>query len=165
MLKRLAVSRVLLSVFLFFVAISAEGKDLRQRLGIGVKNNTQIEVPMVAAVYYTSNEIGFTGGLGIDTLKDNSRMALSVGVRRVLFFEQQMNFYFGGQLAMVNLEVASDKQSGWELDAVFGAEFFFEGLENLGLSFEGGVGVLSMEEVRFTTIADDLFKAGIIFYF
>lgn len=161
MLKRLAV----LPLVLTCLASVSEAKELRQRLGIGIKNNSSVGTPMVAAVYYTSNDIGFTGGLGIDTLKDNSKLVLSVGARRNLFFEQQMNFYFGGNLAMVNNEVATVKQSGWELSAIFGAEFFFTGLENLALTFEGGVGVVSLDQVRFVTIADSPFKAGFIFYF
>jgi hypothetical protein len=165
MLKRLAVLTLL-----FAIPLTAEAKDLRQRLGVGIKSNTSIGIPslgipMVAAVYYPSNNVGITGGFGIDTDKDNSKMVLSAGVRRMLFFEQQMNFYFGGQVSMVNDETNGEKESGWELSAVFGAEFFFQGLENLAWTFEGGVGVLSMEEVRFTTIADHPFRAGIIFYF
>lgn len=161
MLKRL----VVLSFLLPLVGGLAEAKDLRQRLGVGIKDNTSFDLPSLAAVYYPSNEIGFTGGLGMDTRKENSKMNIQVGVRRVLFYEEHMNFYFGGSIGMVNNEVAGDKQSGFELNALFGTEFFFSGLENLGWTFEGGAGVVSMKEVRFRTIADHPFRAGIVFYF
>lgn len=162
MLKRLAVLTLFCSVFANGLA---EAKDLRQRLGVGVKNNTSFDLPAIATVYYPSNEIGFTGGLGMDTKKDNSTFTLNAGVRRILFYEDHMNFYFGGQAGIVNFEANSEKESGWELNALFGAEFFFAGLENLGFTFEGGAGVVSMKNVRFRTIADHPLKAGIIFYF
>jgi hypothetical protein len=164
MLKRLAVLNVILIALLSLGSV-AEAKDLRQRLGIGVKNNTSFDLPALAAVYYPSNEIAVTGGLGLDTQKENSKFTLNAGVRRILFYEEHMNFYFGGQLGLVNFESAGDKQSGFELNALFGTEFFFAGLDNLSFTFEGGAGVVSMKDVRFRTIADNPFRAGIIFYF
>lgn len=140
-------------------------KDLTSRLGLGIKNNTSFDLPAVATVYYPSADVGITGGLGIDTLKDGSKMTLNGGIRRILFKEEHMNFYFGGQAGLVNYETAAEKQSGFELNALFGAEFFFTGLDSLGFSFEGGVGLASLKEVRFRTIADHPFRAGIIFYF
>ncbi|MNL42054.1 hypothetical protein D3C87_1644900 [compost metagenome] len=71
----------------------------------------------------------------------------------------------GGELGLVNYEDADDKKSGFELNALFGAEFFFQGLDSLAFTFEGGVGIISTDEVRFRTIADGPFRAGIIFYF
>ena len=165
MLKRLALSRVLLTVLLFFVAVPVEAKDLRQRLGIGMKSNNSIALPEVAVVYHPSNELAVTGGLGINTAKDNSRLVLDVGVRRNIFYEDHMNFYMGGHLGMINNEVATVKSNGWELTAVFGTEFFFAGLDNLAFTFEAGVGVLSTDSVQFRTIADSPLAAGVIFYF
>lgn len=143
----------------------AEAKDLTSRLGVGIKNNTSQDLPSLAAAYWPNADVGLTGGIGMDTRKDNSSMNINAGVRRVLFKEENMNFYFGGQLAMVNYEVAAVKESGFELNAVGGAEFFLPGLESLAFSFEGGVGVASLKNVRFRTIADHPFRAGLLFYF
>lgn len=161
MLKRLAV----LIGLLCLITSAVEAKDMRQRLGLGIKNNSSFELPALAVVYYPANEVAFTGGLGTDTQKDNSKFSLSAGARRMIFFEEHMNFYFGGNLALVNVETNGDKQNGWELNALFGTEFYLAGLENLALTFEGGAGVVSMREVRFRTIADHPFRAGILFYF
>lgn len=140
-------------------------KNLNHRLGVGVKNNTVFDLPAVAAVYYPNDVMGVTGGFGTDTAKDNSKFTLNAGLRRILYREDNMNFYFGGQFGLVNFESAGDKQSGFELNAVAGGEFFLAGLDSLGFSFEGGAGVTSMREVRFRTIGDHPLKAGIIFYF
>ncbi|MBX2986289.1 MAG: organic solvent tolerance protein [Bdellovibrionaceae bacterium] len=139
-------------------------KDLTSRLGVGIKSNS-LDIPALAVVYYPNADFGITGGLGIDTQKDASRLTANGGFRRILFREEHMNFYFGGQAAIVNYETVGNKQSGFELNAVFGAEFFFTGLDSLAFTFEGGAGVTSMKDVRFHTIADHPFKAGIIFYF
>lgn len=164
MLKRLA----LVCVALAFAG-AAEAKDLTNRLGVGVKSHSTLDLPELAVVYNPSSEIQVTGGLGIDTQKDQSKFAVTGGVRRIVFKEQNMNFYMGGTLGLVNWEenngTTSKKQSGFELDAVFGGEFFFTGLESLGFTFEGGAGVISADDVRFRTIADSPFRAGIIFYF
>lgn len=140
-------------------------KQMASRLGIGVKNNTSQDLPALAAVYYPNNDIGITGGLGIDTQKDNSKFTLNVGIRRIIFSESQMNFYFGGQAGIVNYETAGDKQNGFELSAIYGGEFFMTGLDSLGFTFEGGAGMASLRDVRFRTIGDHFLRAGIIFYF
>ncbi|WP_413578636.1 organic solvent tolerance protein [Bdellovibrio sp. HCB290] len=163
--------KVLALVFAVLTGVSvAEAKDLTNRLGVGVKSHSTLDLPELAVVYNPSSEIQVTGGLGIDTQKDQSKFAAMAGVRRIVFKEQNMNFYMGGTIGLLNWEELNDagtreKQSGFELDAVFGGEFFFTGLESLGFTFEGGVGVISADNVRFRTIADSPFRAGIIFYF
>lgn len=140
-------------------------KDLGSRLGVGIKNNGSEDVPSVAVVYFPNNDFAVTGGMGIDTQKNQSKFVFTGGVRKILFRENQMNFYFGGQMGIVNYEYSGDKQNGFELNAVFGGEFFLTGLDSLGFTFEGGAGIASLKEVRFRTIADSPVKAGIIFYF
>lgn len=140
-------------------------KDLASRLGVGIKNNSAEDVPAVAVIYYPNQDFAITGGLGLDTKKDQSKFVVSGGVRKILFKENQLNFYFGGQLAMVNYEAGGVKENGFELNAIFGAEFFFTGLDSLGFSFEGGAGISSLKDVRFRTIADSPVRAGITFYF
>jgi len=150
---------------LCFMGFSAQAKELQRRLGVGLKDNTSVSIPSVAVAYYPVSEMGLTGGLGIDTQKDNSKFQLHVGLRRILFKEEHMNFFFGGQVGLITNEVNSDKNSGYEINALFGGEFFIPGLDSLGFTFEAGMGVASVKDVRFRTIANDPFKAGIIFYF
>jgi hypothetical protein len=144
---------------------SAEAKDMPQRLGVGVKNNASFDMPALAAIYYPNRDVGVTLGLGIDTKKDESRSSFDLGARRIIFREQNMNFHFGGMLAVVNFEQAGEKSNGFDVNALFGVEFFFSGLENLGFNMEGGVGVSSLKNTRFRTISDHPLRAGIIFYF
>jgi hypothetical protein len=155
---------VIAGVTLFSATVSA--KELTNRLGVGVKQNSAINnLPELATVYYPTPDIGITGAIGIDTAKDASRFSFNGGIRRIIFKENQMNFYMGGRLGLVNIETAGDKKSGFELSGLFGGEFFFTGLDSLGFTFEGGVGVVSTGTVRFRTLGESPVSAGIIFYF
>lgn len=145
-------------------------KDLSTRLGVGIKNNNSVDLPSIAAVYYPNADVGLTGSLGVDTQENSSKFAFNAGIRRILFKENNMNFYYGGQVGLLNVETdtgsgTSNKESGFEMNVVFGAEFFFTGLDSLGFSFEGGVGLSSLDETRFRTVGDHPLKAGLIFYF
>ena len=158
--------RIFLFVFIAILpSILVQAKDLSNRLGVGVKNNNSMELPAIAAVYYPNADIGLTGSIGVDTEEDNSKFAANVGIRKILFREDHLNFYYGGQAGLVNYEVLGNKESGFEMNVVFGAEFFLAGLDSLGFSFEGGVGLSSLDKTRFRTVGDHPLKAGLIFYF
>lgn len=140
-------------------------KDLTNRLGVGVKQNTGINNSELLAHYYPNPDFGITAAIGIDTQTDYSRFSANGGVRRLVFKEDNMNFYMGGRAGIVNYQNGSSKQSGFELYGTFGGEFFLNGLDSLGFNFEGGVGVVSGDDVRFRTIGDSIASAGILFYF
>ncbi|MFZ3229545.1 MAG: organic solvent tolerance protein [Pseudobdellovibrio sp.] len=150
----------------FFASANVFAKDLTHRFGVGIKNNTSENLPSVTAVYHSTQDLAFLAGLGMDTKKNNSAFQINAGARKVIFTENNLNFYMGSQFSLVNFETPADgKNNGFEISALFGTEFFFTGLENLAFTFEGGIGVASVKDVRFRTIADDPFRAGIIFYF
>jgi hypothetical protein len=46
-----------------------------------------------------------------------------------------------------------------------GGEFFLNGLDSLGFTFETGVGVTNVKKVRFRTVGDSFVSAGMVFYF
>lgn len=160
----------LLKIFLVLAALAGatkgQAKDLTHRLGVGYSNQTSIDLPSIAVRYYPDSKFGLAASLGVDTQKDASRFAFLVKAYRVIFAEDNLNFFMGAGAGLLSQEVKGDNDSGFELSATVGAEFFFSGLENLGFSFETGVGITSISsETRFRTIADSPLKAGIIFYF
>lgn len=151
---------------LIMISATASAKDLTNRLGIGVKQNSMMDnLGELTTVYHPTKDISVSGAIGIDTKKDNSKLTFNGGVRRTIFREDNMNFYMGGIFGLVNNETAGDKKSGFQLSGVFGAEFFFPGLDSLAFSFEGGVGILSTSDVRFKTISESPVSAGVVFYF
>lgn len=149
----------------FAVHASVEAKEMASRLGIGFRNAYSMDLPSVATVYYPSSETALVGALGIDTEDMNSKFALSGGVRRIIFKEDNLNFFMGGILSFLSHETAGKTDSGFELSGLVGSEFFLAGLENLGFSLETGVGVTNVKKVRFRTLGDSFLRAGIMFYF
>lgn len=151
-------------LLLFSSLVSA--KEMPQRLGVGIKDNTSESLPSLAAIYHISGLTAVTGGIGVDTKKDYSKFQVNAGIRHVIFHENQLHYYAGGQLGLVTFEEPiTGKENGFEANFLMGVEFFTTGLENVGFSFEGGLGLSSVKDTRIRTIADHPLRAGIIFYF
>tara|TARA_Y100000817_G_C16761842_1_gene502013 strand:+ start:278 stop:778 length:501 start_codon:yes stop_codon:yes gene_type:complete len=153
-----------------FSPLGVSAKDLTSRLGVGISDQFATDtLPSVAVKYYPSADLGFSAALAVDTEKDNSKFGFLVKMYKILpggFMEENLNFYMGGGAGLLSIESNGDNDSGFELTGFTGAEFFFSGLDNLSFSFEAGIGIVSISsEVRFRTIADHPFKAGITFYF
>ncbi len=145
---------------------ASHARDLSNRLGIGFKNQFGIDLPGVAVQYYPGAELGLSATLGIDTQKNNSRFGFLVKMHRIVFQEENLNFYMGAGAGLISQEVSGSNESGFELMGFGGAEFFFSGLENLGFSFETGTAITSISSgVRFRTFGDHPMRAGINFYF
>lgn len=143
----------------------AQAKELSSRLGIGYRNAYSINLPSVATVYYPSSNWGLVGALGVDTKDQNSSFVFSGGLRKIIFMEDNMNFFMGGQLSILSQQTSVRTNSGFEIGALAGGEFFLQGLENLGFNFETGIAVSNVDTVRFRTMGDSFLAAGIIFYF
>lgn len=140
-------------------------KELSSRLGVGYRNAFPFDLPAISAIYYPRADWGLVGALGVDTEYQNSKFGVQVGLRKIVFKENQMNFFMGGSLAMVSREVNTQTDSGFVMDALVGSEFFFQGLDSLGFSVETGISVSNISRVRFRTLADSLLRAGVVFYF
>lgn len=165
-IKMRARTKSVLAIFILGFSLSGQAKDLTHRLGIGFKNNVSQSLPSLAAIYYPTKDMALTGGVGVDTQKDHSMFQVNVGGRYIIYPETNLNFFIGTQVGVISYEdQTATKQNGLELSGVFGTEFFFTGLENLGFTFEAGVALSTANSSRFRTVGDDPFKAGVIFYF
>lgn len=151
---------------LSFTTAPGWGRELTNRLGIGYSNQFSEEMPSLALRYYPNAKLGLGLALGVDTQENESRFGFMARLYRIIYPEDNMNFYMGTGAGLISLEENNDSDSGFELSGYCGVEFFLSGLENLGFSFEAGVGVTSINsEVRFRTIGDHPLRAGMIFYF
>jgi hypothetical protein len=160
--------RVVLLVLFSLLSFTVHAKDLSSRMGVGYANPFGLteDLPSLAMRYYPNAEYGLQGTLGVDTEDDNSRFGFQAKIMKIIFKEDHMNFYTGAAAGLVTQEIAGDSDSGFDLSGIMGAEFFMAGLENLSFNFEAGVGVTSInDEVRFRTIGDHPFRAGLFFYF
>ncbi len=165
-LRRFLVLLSVLALTTFARSPNAQAKDLSNRLGIGFKNQFSFELPAIAVQYYPGAELGLAAVVGIDTQQFASKFGAMVKLNRIVFQEDNLNFYLGVGAGLISLESNGSNQSGFELMAYGGAEFFFAGLENLGFSFEFGPAVTSFSsQVRFRTFGDSPLRAGVTFYF
>jgi hypothetical protein len=140
--------------------------DLANRLGVGYSNQLAVDVPAITARYYPNSATGFSLAVGINTENQESAFGVLAKIYRIIFTEDNMNFYIGGGAGLSSLEEAGQSNSGFELMGFLGGEFFFSGLENLGFTFEAGVGIRSDSDgTLFRTVGDHPFRGGIIFYF
>ena len=147
-------------------SFGVQAKEMNHRLGVGPKVPFSTDLPGIAVHYFPNEDYAITGAVGISTVKDFSQLGVQAGIRRILFEETNMNFFVGGNLGVISTESNGVNQSGFELMALSGGEFFFQGLENLGFNFEMGVGVSSLKNSNsFFTIAKTPVHAGMIFYF
>jgi hypothetical protein len=164
----------ILGVLTLFSGGFVEAKDLTNRLGVGYADQFGVEggLPSIAVRYYPNPDLGVSAQLGVDTEEDASKFGFLAKVYRIVFQEDNMNFYMGAGAGLISREeynavsATSDNDSGFEVSGYVGGEFFFTGLDSLGFSFETGVGVTSISsEVRFRTIGDHPMRAGMTFYF
>ena len=156
-----------LSLILIALSFSTPlfAKDLTNRLGVGYANPFSFDLPSVALHYHPSSKTSLAGIIGIDTADDFSKFGLMFKFFRTIFEEQNMNFLMGGSAAAISVENAGKSESGFEINALIAAEFFFTGLDSLAFRFETGVGIVSLDGVSFRTIGSSPLHAGIIFYF
>ena len=151
-----------------FVALPqfAEAKVLTNRLGIGYRNPFSIDLPSIAANYYSSPEFALGTALGLQSGDNDAKFGLLFRGHRVIFPEENLNFYMGASAGLISNKVGTTSNSGFELTGFAGAEFFLPGLDSLAINVEFGVGIVSTTAgVVFRTIGDSPLKAGMIFYF
>jgi hypothetical protein len=161
------------SFFLFALIVGtglfglpASAKDMSHRLGVGYSDNFAISIPSLAVRYYSTSEVGFSLHLGVNTESENSKFGFGGRFYKIIFPEDHMNFYMGAGAAILSSRVRTVNDSGFEMSAFGGAEFFIPGLDSLAMMFDAGVGIVSLSNgVNFRTIADSPLKAGMIFYF
>ncbi|MEY4616351.1 MAG: hypothetical protein RJB66_1311 [Pseudomonadota bacterium] len=157
---------VFLMAAVMLMAFGAEAKEMNHRLGVGPKWPFSIDLPGIGIHYFPNSDYCVTGALGIETEKGSSAFGLQGGIRRIFFEERNLNFFVGGAFGILSNEVAGSNSSGFEMMALSGGEFFFEGLDNLGFNFQMGVGVQSLKSAtRFFTVAHTPVQGGVIFYF
>ena len=152
------------------MAGTATAKELTNRLGVGYSNQFSEDLPSLSVRYWPDPKLGVGAALGVDTEEDQAKFGFMAKLYRVIFTEDNMNFYMGTGAGLISRERtvngSVENDSGFELVGFFGGEFFFTGLDSLGFSFEAGVGVTSISsDVRFRTMGDSPIKAGLTFYF
>lgn len=156
----------IISCILVLFSMTSQAKDLSNRLGIGYSDQFSVSIPAIMAMYYPNPETGFSASLGVSTKDNDSKFGLMLKFYRVIFPEDNLNFYMGGGAGLLSNEQSGTSDSGFELNGFVGAEYFFQGLESLSFRMETGLGIVSVDSgVTFRTLGQSMFNAGMVFYF
>jgi hypothetical protein len=150
-----------------FQPLAAEARDLHGRLGLGFNSefaNSSLggfRVPGISVKYAMTRDIAFEGILGIATTTP-SNSVYAGKVFKTLFLEPNLNFYTMAGLGLIS----ANNQSGFQLIAGFGAEFFIPGIDSLGFAMETGVSFDNATgSYALRTLGFSFLDAGIHFYF
>ncbi len=155
------------SIACLFLTVNSYAKDMTQRLGAGYANQMSIETPSISAKYYATPTMAYSLDLGLQTGDDTSSFGLLGKVYRTIFPEDNLNFYMGGGAGIISQKLTGkSNDSGFELLAFVGVEFFIPGVDSLGFNVEAGVGVTSISSnTEFRTVGYSPLNAGMYFYF
>lgn len=155
-----------LSLFLSMTLIPAHSKDLTGHFGIGFNQPLKETPPAVDVKVALTQALAVGAGIAIDTKDAANSLAIGGKVYRNAFTEENSNFYLGMSLYFVTVDPGTGTTSnGLLLGGFIGNEFFFQELPRLGLSFEAGFAVETVNKVRFRTDAASFAQAGIHYYF
>jgi hypothetical protein len=157
------VTSILLSMAFFGALASA--KDLEGRVGVGAAIPDFDGMGALSIRYHPSRYFGLQGLLGFSTQDGVNATVVGAKLHRNAYLEENMNFYVGLGGMIIADRASALVTTGIEIDALFGAEFFFSGLPNLGLQFETGVGIRSQRGTYLRTLGNGLSSLGIHYYF
>ncbi|NJM09761.1 MAG: hypothetical protein HC883_02370 [Bdellovibrionaceae bacterium] len=123
--------RALIFILLLLSGLSAaHAKDLSTRLGLGYSNQFGLDqdLPSLAVRYYPNGDYGLMAALGVDTEENNSRFGVQMKILKLIFKEDNLNFYTGAGAGLLSREENNENDSGFDLSGFVGAEFFLPGL-------------------------------------
>ena len=154
----------LLAVMLLSVAASA--RHLESRTGFGVTIHPYGTIPSMSMHYHMTDYQSTVILAGINTDSANKTFVLGGKYYQNAHLEENLNFYVGvGGFMLSAKNGYPSSATGFELDGLFGAEFFPAGLPNLGIQFETGVGIRTLRQVSIATIGSGFLGGAIHYYF
>ncbi len=139
--------------------------DYSKKMGIGMSNHLIMDIPLISIKYHTSLSTSYSGYFGLDSTQGESQYAIGFKYFRNIFKEENINFYNSIALSLMSYEFLGKDEIGYQLDWSFGAEFAFEKLNSLGLSFEFGLSALEFQgKQSIKTNTNNFIKSAIHFY-
>jgi len=157
-----------IAISLFF-SNSLFSKDLTSRLGIGYNAQILSGTTAISGKYALSTDYAASGFIGFRAGGDDNNSTFVAGAKgyRNAYQEENANFYIGGGVGLSSEETGPDTtDTGFDLMAFLGSEFFFMGLPNLGFTFEAGVTLTNRGSgISFQTTSGSFVTTGMHYYF
>lgn len=131
-------------------------------------------IDSLSTKYWATDRIGLEGMVGYFTAKyeEVGGWGLDLAGKFIynLIMEDYMSFYTGAGLGIIPVHIdygdREENETGFELMAYAGFEFFFEELPNLGFDVEFGLRYIDIDEYQqFSTYGGGFGTFGIRYYF
>lgn len=137
------------------------------RLGVGMSNHIVSGIQTLSMKLQRNRAEAVGGIFGLNSSEDGSFYALGLKYYRLIYEEPQLNFYSTAAVATFTAknDDTDETQQGYQVDALFGTEFSFQGLESVGFSFEFGLGMYNYQDK--TTIGTqnyNMLRSAVHFY-
>ena len=160
MFKHIAATCCLLAGLISF---SANANINTGRFGFGVSNQAATNFSAVSFKVHLKPKFAIGGLAGVSTGSDGGH-AFGLKIYQAIVLEQNLMVYGGLFGAILRDKSGTGDTSGFQGDLSLGAEFFFQGLEHIGFSFEAGVRVKKLDDFVFETNALSIVQSAIHFY-
>lgn len=144
-----------------FTALSFENAG---RFGLGATLQTYNQMPAVSLKVHFNEKTAVGTYLAYEGT-DEANYNFGFRYYNSILSEPNLLFYAvlsGGILQVYDGTTAT---SGYDASVHIGSEIFFEEIKHIGLSFEAGLSVTSLDEFVFKTSASHLFQSAVHFYF
>lgn len=130
-------------------------------------NHLITEMPALSTKLQRNRSSALGALFGLDSSADGSFYAVGLKYYRYIYEEPQLNFYsaLAGNVFTYNNTETDATEQGYQVDATFGSEFSFQGLESIGFSFEFGVGFSKYNgDSRVRTLGQSMIVSAVHFY-
>ena len=152
--------RLAMKAFVFaccFIAFSSWAVDRYNRLGLGVSNEFNIDVPAISIKFQKSKSFALGVLSGFNSSKQKEKVGAGIKLYRNILKEPQLYFYYSLLGAFVSEKFQKNKdtvdsRSGLQVNLTLGTEFSFAGLDSIGLSMETGISFNKFDELFTETV-------------
>ncbi len=148
------------------LSMAASARHLESRTGFGLTLHSYEQIPALSLHYHMTDYQSTVVMAGINTDANSKSFVLGGKFYQNAHLEENLNFYVGiGGFILSSKAGQPTSATGFEIDGLFGAEFFLAGLPNLGIQFETGVGIRTLRQVSIATIGSGFLGGAIHYYF
>lgn len=141
-------------------------RHLESRTGFGMTLFNYEQTPCLSLHYHMTDYQSAVVLAGLNTASDSRVIVVGGKYYQNAHLEENLNFYVGVGGFLVSAKAGQPTSAtGLEVDGIFGAEFFFSGLPNLGIQFETGVAIRTLNQVSLSTLGSGFLGGAIHYYF
>jgi len=136
-------------------------------LGAGVTTQLENQIPSLSIKNYISDSWAWGLNGNFNTDSKIGGWGIGAKVYKNFFAEPNLFFYAAFMFGVLNSKKYKDvggNTTGIQADLTIGSEFFIPGIESLGLSFETGLSINTLNEFTFKTTGHSFVTAAIHFY-